>query len=66
MKLNKQKIMLIRARKCMSASDMRKAGLTQGNLNSIWNQRPVKPETAGKIAKVLGVDVTEILEDMGV
>lgn len=64
MKVSKAKISLIRARKCMSTEDLRKAGLTQGNLNSIWNNRNMKPETVGKIARALGVDVTEILEEM--
>ena len=40
---------------------MRNAGLTQGNLNAIWNNRSMKPETVGKIARALDVDVTEIL-----
>ena len=61
MKVDKNKILIARARKCMSVTDMRNAGLTQGNLNAIWNGRSMKPETVGKIAKVLDVDVTEIL-----
>ena len=55
--------MLIRARNCQSVSDLRKAGLTDGNLNAIWNNRSMRPETVGKIAKALGVDVTEIIAD---
>lgn len=61
MKVDKNKVEIARARKCLSVSDLRKAGLSQGNLNSIWNGRSMKPETVGKIAKALGVDVTEIL-----
>ena len=63
MKVDKEKVMIIRARNCQSTSDLRKAGLTDGNLNAIWNNRSMRPETVGKIAKVLGVDVTEILAD---
>ena len=63
MKVNKEKVMLIRARNCQSVSDLRKAGLTDGNLNAIWNNRSMRPETVGKIAKALGVDVTEILAE---
>ena len=33
-------------------------------IRSIKNGLPVRPMTAGKIAKALGVDVTEILEDI--
>ena len=61
MRVDKQKVLLARARKCMSVTDMRNAGLTQGNLNAIWNNRSMKPETVGKIARALDVDVTEIL-----
>ena len=64
MKLSKQKILLIRARKCLSVPDMKKAGLNAGDLNAINAGRAVRPETAGKIAAALGVDVTEILEDV--
>ena len=63
MKVDKEKFLLARARKCLSVLDLKNAGLTQGNLNSIWNERPMKPETVGKIARVLGVDVTEIISN---
>ena len=63
MRIDKNKVSLWRARRCLSISDLRSRGLSQGNLNSIWNGRSVKPETAGKIAKALEVDVTEILAD---
>lgn len=61
MKVDKNKVLVIRARNCISIADMRNAGLTQGNLNAIWNQRSMRPETVGKIARALNVDVSEIL-----
>ena len=63
MKVDKEKFLLARARKCLSVPDLKNAGLTQGNLNAIWNERSMKPETVGKIARVLGVDVTEIISN---
>lgn len=60
--IDKEKFKLIRARKCMSRSDLLSSGVSQGNLNSIWNRRSVRPETAGKIARALGVDVLDIIE----
>ncbi len=38
------------------------AGISNTRLNAIVNQKNVRPETAGKIAHALGVDVTEIIE----
>lgn len=61
MKVDKNKVLVARARNCMSVNDLREAGLTQGNLNAIWNNRSMRPETVGKIARALNVDVTEIL-----
>lgn len=63
MRVSKDKVNLIRARKCISVADLRERGLTQGNLNAIWNGRSMFPETVGKIARALEVDVTEILAD---
>lgn len=61
MRISKEKYMLARARACMSTKDLIKAGIPKGTLSTVL-QRNIKPETAGKIAYVLGVDVTEILE----
>ena len=63
MKVDKKKFILIRARRCMILADLRAAGLTDGNINAIYNQRSMLPETIGKIAKALDVDITEILAD---
>nr|DAL01779.1 MAG TPA: addiction module antidote protein [Caudoviricetes sp.] len=38
-------------------------GVSRARINIILNQREVTPVCAGRIAKALGVDVTEILAD---
>ena len=53
--------MLARARACMGQKDLVAAGIPKGTLCAALKGN-VKPETAGKIAKALGVDVTEIIE----
>ena len=53
MKLDREKFSIARARACMGQKDFEKA----------MSGRSLKPETLGKIAKALNVDVTEILED---
>ena len=61
-KLDRQKYMLARARACMGQKDLEAAGISKGTLCRALRE-DVRPETAGRIAKALGVDVTEILED---
>lgn len=53
--------MLARARACIGQKDLEKAGIPRTTLSRAL-QKDVLPETAGKIAKALGVDVTEIIE----
>lgn len=61
MRINRQKYMLARARACMGQKELEAAGIPQGTLCRALRQN-IKPETAGRIAKALGVDVTEIIE----
>lgn len=61
MKLNRQKYMIARARACMGQKDLETAGISRGTLCRALREE-VRPETAGKIANALGVDVTEIIE----
>lgn len=65
MKINIKKIMLMMARNCINDSEMlKKAGIPFCTWYQIKNGKCTpKPSTIGKIAKALGVDVTEILED---
>ena len=40
-----------------------KAGLSRPNVSTVLTRGTCKPQTAGKIANALNVDVSEILED---
>lgn len=61
MKLDRQKYELAKARACMGQKELVEAGIPQGTLCRAL-QKDVRPETAGRIAKALGVDVTGIIE----
>lgn len=62
--LNIEKVNLFRARKCMTIADLAKEyGSSRQRMHMILNQRNVTPVCAGRLAKALGVDVTEIIED---
>lgn len=62
MKLDRDKYLLARARACMGQKDLEAAGITKGTLCRAIGGGDVRPETAGKIARALDVDVTEIIE----
>ena len=62
MKISKEKLELAKARACMSTADIIKAGIPKGTINNALRNE-VQPHTVGRIARVLGCDVTEILED---
>ena len=63
MKINRQKFDLARARACMGPKEIEAAGFPRGTLSTALNSEYVSPETAGRLAKALGVDVTEIIEE---
>lgn len=62
MRLNRQKYELARARACISFNDLIDAGIKKGTLCRVIGGDDARPETIGKIARALGVDVTEIIE----
>lgn len=62
MRINRQKYELAKARACMDSKELIEAGIPKGTLNSVCRNE-LRPGTVGKIAKALGVDVTEIIED---
>lgn len=63
MKLDKQKYELVRARACMSVRELQQAAaIPRPTLNKAISGYSIRPETAGKIARALDVDVTEIIE----
>ena len=63
MKVSKDKIDIARANRCMTITELAKAyGVSRARLNMILNQREVTVVCAGRLAKALCVDVTEIIE----
>ena len=63
MKVSKEKIDIARANRCMTITEVGEAyGVSRTRLNMILNQREVTVVCAGRLAKALGVDVTEIIE----
>ena len=63
MKINRDKLDLAKARACMRAEDIYKAGFPKGSyLNCLKPNANVEQATAGKLARILGVDVTEIID----
>lgn len=65
MKINIEKMEIAQARACLKDEDIFRAGIPRGTLQTIKQNRSRKtrPETIGRLAKILGVDVTEIIED---
>lgn len=64
MKIDVKKLDLALAKRCMNLSDMR-AGSSPQTLKRIRRGEEVKPATAGRIARALGVDVSEIIKQEG-
>lgn len=62
MKIDRKKYELARARSCKGQKELEEAGIPKGTLCRAL-KHSVLPETAGRIAKALGVDITEIIED---
>ncbi len=61
MKINSERLDIALARNCKSMSDLRE-GLSPQTLARVKRGEEVTPRTVGKIAKMLGVDVTYIME----
>lgn len=62
MRINKKKFDLAKARACKGTKDLIAAGIPKGTLCRVYRD-DLKPDTVGKIAKALGVDVTEIIKE---
>lgn len=64
MKLSRKKVELAMARAELNRNQAaEKAGMPIPSYCTAISRENCKPSTAGKIARALGVDVTEILED---
>ena len=63
MKLDKEKYQLALARSCMTTGEVvEKSGMPEPTVRGALRGRSIHPATLGKIARALGVDVTEIME----
>lgn len=64
MRLDKQKVNLQLAKKCLSNLEAAElAEISANRFLQIVKGRSVTPKTAGKIARALGCDITDILAD---
>ena len=65
LKADKEKIRLAMARACMNAADLSEAAqMPRPTVNGILGGKNCLPASIGKLARALGVDVTEILEEV--
>ena len=65
LRVKSEKLEMVLARKCKTLSDLRGEGLSPQTLSRIKNGNEVMPVTVGKIAKALGVDPADIIEEEG-
>lgn len=64
MKADKNKLTLAMARACMNPQDLAKAAeLPPQTVNGVIRGRSVRPATLGKVARALGVDPAEIINE---
>ena len=62
MKLNNQQMQVVRARKGLTSKDLAtRYGCTVSRINYLLSAESVRTDTAGKLARALGVDVSEII-----
>lgn len=61
MKIDAQKFKIALARVCKSARDLRKDGFSSTTVYRAMKGEELTEKTAGKIARALGVDITEIM-----
>lgn len=62
MKVSKTKLELVLARECKTITDLR-LGTSPQTLTKASKGGNLRPSTVGRIAKALGVDVTDIVEE---
>lgn len=63
MKIDARKMEIAMARACKNQSELEAEGIGRTLLTRIRRGSNLTAKTVGKIAKSLGVDVTEIIED---
>ncbi|MDD3185532.1 MAG: XRE family transcriptional regulator [Anaerostipes sp.] len=61
--MSREKIDLLLAKNLMTVADLaNNYGVSRARINVIINQRTITPISAGRLAKALNADVTEIIE----
>lgn len=61
---NRRKLEIAMARACMNIADLQKVtNMPRATICNAIAGKDVRTATAGRIAKALGVDVTEIIDD---
>ena len=64
-KVNRKKFELALARACLTPDELAKlANMPRPTLNNVVTGRSVRPATLGRVARALGVDVEEIMEEV--
>ena len=64
MQIDPKKLQLAMARNCISIKNLaEKSGITTQTIIKVQCGRKVRPETAGLLAKALGVDPSEIIKE---
>ena len=63
MKANRERLETAMARACLTSREVAKAaGLPRPTFNNVLSGKSVLPATLGRVARALGVDVVEIME----
>ncbi len=66
MYINYRRMVTEMARKCMGVKDLAaSAGVSTSAIYAAQQGKKTRPQTAGKIAAALGLDVAELLEEAG-
>ena len=66
MRMSRRKVNIALARKQMTVTELAGAyGVSRARMNVILNSKVVTPVCAGRVAKALDVDVTEIIDQEG-
>lgn len=63
MRIDKNKLELARARKNISVKDIISAGIPKPTYYKMRRGENILPNTAGKLARILDVDVLEIVQE---
>ena len=63
MRINKEKLRIVMARKCVNAGDLvRATGMPRPTVSKALSGQSISTKTIGLISAALDVDVTEIIE----